>query len=127
MPRSSYWTASGDFFGYRTGYNLRTIEGHHVGRLVGNEVYGPSGDYLGEISQNRYLVVDHSKAQQRRATFNPTKAQEGIVPFAAIAPLTMADGFGDFPSADYFHRGLARVEQEQVESLLCGWLEDGES
>lgn len=44
------WTWGGKCFGYRSGDDLRTYDGCHVGRFHGDDVFGPDGRYLGEAS-----------------------------------------------------------------------------
>jgi hypothetical protein len=51
----------GECFGYRDNDNLRTHDGRHVGKFHGDEIYGPDGQYLGEITSEPRLISNKSK------------------------------------------------------------------
>ena len=113
---TDFWTASGKPFGYLTGKNLRTLDGCHIGRLVGTEIFAPDGSYLGEVAQGHYLVIDLSKRKKRVRPFRAVAPKPDLMEWAGIAPLTLAEGFEDFPSPD-------QIRGEQIEDLLRGYVE----
>jgi hypothetical protein len=82
-----FWTASGKPFGYLTGKNLRTLDGWHIGRLVGTEIFAPDGSYLGEVAQGHYLVIDLSKREKTRTAIQGRCAEAGFNGIGRHCPL----------------------------------------
>jgi hypothetical protein len=116
-------TCSGQTFGYLLGRNLRTYNGYHVGCLVGGEIFGADGFYLGEITQDQYLITDLSKKQKRRKPFEPFGPGISLLKEADIAPLEVGPGFADFPPATHFIWQWQEKHREQIEDLLRRYVE----
>jgi len=96
------WTWSGSPFGYRTNGELWTYGGRHVGRFLGEEVYGPDGFYLGEIINDTRLIVDPSKRTQRTRRFRPLPDTRTIHPGFGFNKAALPAGFEDFPRPSQF-------------------------
>lgn len=92
-------TWSGTSFGYRDGDDLRTHNGNHVGRFVGDEVYGPDGLYLGELRSDR-LITRSSRKGTRRAGFTPFASVVGFVNHVDYVGSVMIAGYEDFPAPE---------------------------
>jgi hypothetical protein len=91
------WTSSGECFGYRLGDQLFTYDGRQAGRFTeGDEVYGPTGDYLGEVRKTNRLVTNTSKRKWNRAGFVPQLGNR-FAQTAKVGAIDIRDGFEDFP------------------------------
>jgi hypothetical protein len=91
------WTCGGECFGYRVGDQLFTSDGREAGRFTeGDEVYGPSGDYLGEVRKVNRLVTNISKRKWNRDAFVPQLGNR-FVQAGRASPIEIRDGFEDFP------------------------------
>ena len=44
-----FWTSEGKALAYREADGLFSCDGRHIGHFRGDEIYGPQGNYLGEI------------------------------------------------------------------------------
>ena len=85
------WTWGRKFFGHRDGVDLWTHDGRHVGRFYDDEVYGPNGQYLGEIKNKNRLITCLSKKSWQRG---------GFVPYVDYVGYVMYVGYEDFPGPD---------------------------
>jgi hypothetical protein len=94
------WTWGGKYFGYRDGDDLWTHDGRHVGRFYYNEVYGPNGQYLGEIKTNNRLITCQSKKSVRRGSFAALPNRVGFVPNVDYEGYVMYVGYEDFHGPD---------------------------
>lgn len=89
------WTWSGVFFGYREGSDLVTFAGKRVGRFTGDEVYGRSGRYLGELVHQRLISHLGKAAWTGPASLG---GERSPCPAHADAPgFPMPAGSADFP------------------------------
>lgn len=95
-----YWTWSGKSFGYRSGDDLFSVNGTHVGYFVGDEVYACSdGRYLGEVRNDKFLITNKSKKNHR----HNSKARlvgTSYVGYADYSGYAMYAGYEDFPEVD---------------------------
>ena len=95
------WTWGGKFFGHRDGIDLWTHDGRHVGRFYDDEVYGPNGQYLGEIKNNNRLTTCLSKKSSwQRGSFATYANRVGFVPYVDYVGYVMHVGYEDFPGPD---------------------------
>lgn len=92
------WTWDGACFGYRDGDDLVARDGRHVGRFRGEEVFAPTGAYLGEIHDGR-LITRSSSLGRREAAFAPRDRPPARAPHMAYAPYAMPEGYQRFPPA----------------------------
>jgi hypothetical protein len=110
MPNRWLWTWGGVCFGYRQEEWLFTYDGIGVGRFVGDEVYGTSGDYLGELrstGQEQRLATSNYKKSRVVAAFSP-KVESGYERPANRLLQTLYCGYRDFPSPEIFKKMEAR-------------------
>jgi hypothetical protein len=97
------WTRRGALFGYREGDELWTVDGRHVGRFHGVEIYGPGGNYLGELKGSGLLVRNRAKASKRRNGFKPHLYRARESRFGQRSDrvgLAMYGNYEDFPRPD---------------------------
>ena len=92
-----FWTWGGRSFEYRNEDELRTRDGRHVGRFHGDEIYAPSGLYLGEAIEDR-LIIRISKLGRRKSSFTPRSKRSGRVGRVNRVARVMRSGYRDFPS-----------------------------
>ena len=96
-----YWTWGGTYFGYRQGDLLFTHDGLCAGRFQGDDIYGRSGRYLGEVRSGNRLITNRSKSSRRGP--RPPNARGGsYVRYANYVGYVMYAGFEDFPSPESF-------------------------
>ncbi|WP_061151998.1 hypothetical protein [Caballeronia arvi] len=95
------WTWSGNSFGYRVDDQLRTHDGRHVGRFVGEEIYGADGLYLGELASEDRLITRQRKLGRFRLPFRPRMKQVERVQRTARAARLIRPGCQDFPAPSY--------------------------
>lgn len=69
------WTWSGQCFGYWIEADLWTHYGKHVGRRMGAEIYGPTGRYIGELTNDGRLITTKSKAGLDGPIFVPSETR----------------------------------------------------
>ena len=91
------WTWGGVSFGYREGDNLWTHDGRHVGRFHDDEVYAPTGFYLGELRNKNRLITNRGKKHFRRSSFAPYGNRAAYVPYVNYVGYVMYVGYEDFP------------------------------
>ena len=104
------WTRGGTLFGYREGDDLWTVDGRHVGRFCGVEIYGFGGNYLGELKGSGLLVRNKAKISKHRNGFKPhlyragriksSLAQSGFGQRSDRVGLAMYGNYEDFPRPD---------------------------
>lgn len=82
------------------GNDLWTYSGRHVGHRTGDEIFSPTGRYLGEVMQNGRLVTNKAKAGHQGNTFKPRppRAPRPLEP--SKNALTIYKGYQDFPHPD---------------------------
>lgn len=97
------YTNEGSFFGYLKTEYLYTYKGLCVGKMVGNNIYGTDGKYLGQISALGYLVRQSSK---KDLMIEPWNHQDGTeIPMQAFQFGRIGVGslkYIDFPSVEDF-------------------------
>jgi hypothetical protein len=91
------WNWGGTFFGHRDGDNLWTHNGKHIGRFYDNEVYGPDGQYLGEIKIDDRLITCVGKKSCRKDSFMPDTSRAGVASPVGRVGYSMYAGYEDFP------------------------------
>ncbi len=92
------WTCGGTWFGYREGRELWTHDGRHVGRFVGDTVYGLSGRYLGEVRGGRLITRRVSTALRGNA-FVARAPRVATLGHVDLVALPLRAGYEDFPRA----------------------------
>lgn len=94
------WTWSGRSFGYREGDDLWTHDGQHVGKFsINEEIYGPNGQYLGELLNER-LITNLSKKHFRSYNFSPYACRVAFVKYIDYVGFVMYAGYEDFPKLE---------------------------
>ena len=99
--RTHLWTWGGTFFGYRQDDFLWTHDGRNVGKFYEEEIYGVTGDYLGEIRNENRLITNTGKKSFKKSSFIPFANVVGIVPFVNYVGYVMYAGYEDFPLPDF--------------------------
>jgi hypothetical protein len=94
------WTWGGECFGYRREDRLFAYHGHQVGKIHGDEVYGPDGRYLGEIKNSR-LITNISKKAWVKWSFGPVQSW-AYGRYGNYGAYAMYSGFEDFPHPEDF-------------------------
>ena len=96
VPESDwFWTASGKAVGFREQNVLFCCEGSQIGEFRGDEVYGATGSYLGEISPTGRLVSNSRKLNWKRAGFRPQHGKTLELP-QDLGSLHLTSGYGNF-------------------------------
>ena len=93
-----FWNWRGRYIGYRSSGCLFNCAGRQVGYFAeGDEVYGCSGDYIGEVRSGNRLITNLSKKAWRRRSVTPLllKSSPG---YRDVAAKEMLAGFEDFPT-----------------------------
>lgn len=94
----SFWNWRGQYVGYRSSGCLYSWNGRQVGYFAeGDEVYGCSGDYIGEVRGSNRLITNLSKKAWTRRSVTPhlLKSSPGHPDLHAKEMLV---GFEDFPA-----------------------------
>jgi hypothetical protein len=99
------WTWGGRSFGYRDAAALWTHDGRHVGMFTSDaeasddEVYGPHGEYLGELLSGR-LITHLQKKHHRGPSFTPYARRGSFAKYADYVGYAMYAGYEDFPKLE---------------------------
>lgn len=96
------WTWGGKYFGYLDGDDLWTYNGLNAGRIFNGKIFGPKGNYLGEIRNGDRLITHISSMQQKGPRFTPGSKTEGRAKCVSYEGLPMLPEYQDFPSAEEF-------------------------
>ena len=92
----NYWSWRGRYVGYRSSGSLFSREGKQIGYFAeGDEVYGCSGDYLGEVRGDNRLITNLSKKAWTRKSVIPRLSKNSSCP-RDVNPKEMLAGFEDF-------------------------------
>ncbi|MGC9404344.1 4-fold beta flower protein [Vibrio genomosp. F10] len=95
----SVWTWGGKSFGYIDGEDLWTNQGKHIAKLVEGEIYGPEGQYLGELMDHERLIFSQAKKALLSSPFKPYADQAPIKPCTDFASYAMFNGYEEFHEA----------------------------
>lgn len=90
-----FWTSDGKALVYREADGLFSCDGRHIGHFRGDEIYGPQGNYLGEIGRTGRLVTRRNKLRWRRSGFFPSRNRR-LDPPADVISEDIDGGFRDF-------------------------------
>lgn len=94
----SFWNWHGRYIGYRISDSLFGADGRQIGYFAeGDEVYGCTGDYLGEVRGDNRLITNLSKKAWTRRNVMPRqfKSSPG---HRDVNPKEMLAGYKDFPA-----------------------------
>ena len=95
-------------------------DGRHVGRFVRNEVYGPHGQYLGEMAKDNRLVARKERLGWRRGAFAPIQREGLINRKSRVPPYAMPLGYQDFVESAVTLVSLPVVSHSlQYERQVC--------
>lgn len=93
----NYWSWCGRYVGYRSSGCLFNRDGTQVGYFAeGDEVYGCSGNYIGEVRSDNRLITNLSKKAWTRKSVTPRLLKNSSWPHDMNAKEMLA-GFEDFP------------------------------
>lgn len=93
----NYWSWRGRYVGYRSSECLFSRDGTQVGYFAeGEEVYGCTGDYIGEVRGDNRLITNLSKKVWTRKTITPRFLKHASCPRDLNAKEMLA-GYEDFP------------------------------
>jgi len=93
----NFWSWRGRYVGYRSSGCLFSPDGRQVGYFAeGDEVYGCSGDYIGEVRGNNRLITNLRKKAWTRRSIEPRFWKSSSGP-QDVNPNEMLAGFEDFP------------------------------
>jgi hypothetical protein len=92
----------GKSFGWIGNGCLSTHYGKHVGMIQGDEIYDPTGHYLGEIINDDRLITNLSKRNWCSGSFTPYANTAGYVPYTDYVGYVMYAGHEDFPHPETF-------------------------
>jgi hypothetical protein len=93
-----FWNWKGQYVGYRSSDCLFSNDGRQLGYFAeGDEIYGCSGGYMGEVRGGNRLITNISKKAWTRRSVTPRllKSSPGHRDLNAKEMLT---GFQDFPA-----------------------------
>jgi len=95
----SFWNWRGQYVGYRSSGCLYNCDGRQVGYFAeGDEVYGCSGDYMGEVRGGNRLITNLSKKAWTRKSVTPRLLKSFPGHFDVTAK-EMLVGFEEFPAS----------------------------
>ena len=92
------WSWSGKYIGYKKRNQFFTNHGHHFGQFVGNEVYSPDGNYLGELKFGRLVTVAEHKIKKVSSVPKANNKGASISGFGDLASREFVEGCKDFPN-----------------------------
>jgi hypothetical protein len=93
----NYWSWRGRYVGYRSSGCLFSRDGRQVGYFAeGDEVYGCSGDYIGEVRSDSRLITNISKKAWTRKSVTPRFLKNSSCPHD-VNEKEMLAGYEDFP------------------------------
>ncbi len=96
---SAFWSWNGRYVGYRVSDALYDNGGHQIGHFAeGDEVYGDSGSYIGEVRNGNRLIANLSKKKWTRSIFSPQFLRSGNPERPDVTPKEMLVGYEDFPA-----------------------------
>ncbi len=92
-----FWTWSGRYVGYRSSDDLFGADGRQMGFFAeGDEVYGSSGEYVGEVRGGNRLITNLKKQAWRRGGFTP-RTLRAAPSHRDVVAKEMLPGYQDFP------------------------------
>lgn len=94
------WTSAGRCFGYWIDADLWTYHGKHVGRRRGNDIYAPTGRYIGELTENGRLITNRAKTGMTARIFVPAMPRSSKKRLPANEGSPPRVGHQDFPHPD---------------------------
>lgn len=93
-----FWNWGGRYVGYRSSGCLYGCDGRQVGYFAeGDEVYGCSGDYMGEVRGDNRLISNLSKKAWTRRSVTP-RLLRSSPGHRNVTAKEMLAGFEDFPT-----------------------------
>ena len=94
----SFWNWGGHYVGYRLSDCLFSHSGQQLGYFAeGDEIYGCTGEYLGEVRKGDRLITNLGKKAWTRRTVVPT-VQKSAPGQSDIGAKEMLPNYEDFPS-----------------------------
>ena len=96
MDTNVFWNWAGQYVGYRSADCLFACDGHQLGYFAeGDEIYGCTGEYIGEVRSSNRLITNLSKKKWTRRSSVPRmlKSSPGQ---ASLSPNRMLDGYEEF-------------------------------
>lgn len=94
----SFWNWRGQYVGYRRSDCLYSRNGRQVGYFAeGDEVYGCSGDYMGEVRDSNRLITNLSKKAWTRRSVTARFLNSSPSHYDVSAKQMLA-GFEEFPT-----------------------------
>jgi hypothetical protein len=95
---NTFWSWQGRYVGYRSSGCLFNCDGRQVGYFAeGDEVYGCTGNYLGEIRGGNRLITNLSKKAWTRRSVIP-RLLNSSPSHRNVSTKEMLAGFEDFPA-----------------------------
>jgi hypothetical protein len=99
MDINVFWNWSGRYVGYRSADCLFTCDGRQVGYFAeGDEIYGCTGEYIGEVRSSNRLITNLSKKKWTRGSFVP-RVLRSAPGQGDLSPKEMLAGWEDFSPA----------------------------
>ena|ERR1700751_2814349 len=93
-----FWNWQGRYVGYRSSDCLFSCDGRQVGYFAeGDEVYGCSGNYMGEVRDRNRLIANLSKKTWTRKGMAP-RFLKALPGHRDVNAKEMLAGFEDFPA-----------------------------
>jgi hypothetical protein len=94
----TFWNWQGRYVGYRISGCLFSCDGRQLGYFAeGDEVYGCSGEYIGEVRSTNRLITHLSKKAWTRTSVTPRRLKSSPG-HSDINAKEMLVGFEDFPA-----------------------------
>jgi len=94
---NTFWNWGGHYVGYRLSDGLFCYDGHQVGYFAeGDEVYGCSGEYMGEVRHGNRLITNLAKKAWTRSALAPCRLKSSPG-HRDVNAKQMLSGYEDFP------------------------------
>lgn len=92
----NFWAWGGKFIGYEQDGILYKHTGEPIGKFYGEELYDFNGKYIGEIKNDKRLIVNLGKKGHVKSCTSKPCSHSAIAPYCDYASYAMYAGYEDF-------------------------------
>ncbi len=92
----NFWAWGGKYIGKRIGDYLYLRNGEPIGVFVENELYNFDGYYIGEIRNEKRIIVKKSKKNKKRERIRKPMPRMSSIGYCDYCGYVMYAGYEDF-------------------------------